>query len=148
MSRFRQPDEPAAELICFGWVLISPGKETEINNLMCTKTSKDDYENLSLLEVLLDDLVFCRLGATDIARDDIAVHQDLKDQLRRSKDSWYETKDWCGKTILLHCKTTNWIVWEEFSASFTNQETICFTNQEIKNYLRAIIRLFKNNFMK
>ena len=73
--------------------MISPGKETEINNLMCTKTSKDDYENLSLLEVLLDDLVFCRLGATDIARDDIAVHQDLKDQLRRSKDSWYETKD-------------------------------------------------------
>ena len=60
MSRFRQPDEPVAELICFGWVLISPGKETEINNLMCTKTSKDDYENLSLLEVLLDDLVFCR----------------------------------------------------------------------------------------
>ena len=60
---------------------------------MCTKTSKDAYENLSLLEVLLDDLVFCRLGATDIARDDIAVHQDLKDQLRRSKDSWYETKD-------------------------------------------------------
>ena len=60
---------------------------------MCTKTSKDDYENLSLLEVLLDDLVFCRLGATDIARDDIAVHHNLKDQLRRSKDSWYETKD-------------------------------------------------------
>ena len=139
MSRFRQPDEPVAELICFGWVLISPGKETEINNLMCTKTSK---------EVLLDDLVFCRLGATDIARDDIAVHHNLKDQLRRSKDSWYETKDWCGKTILLHCKTTNWVVWEKFSASFTNQETICFTNQEIKNYLRAIVRLFKNNFMK
>ena len=45
---------------------------------MCMKTSIDDNENLCRLDVL---------GVTDIARDDIAVHQDFKDQYRRSKDS-------------------------------------------------------------
>ena len=62
-------------------------KKAEINNLMSAKTSKDDYKNLCLVDILLDDLMFCRLGVTDIARDDTAVRQDLKDQLRRSKDS-------------------------------------------------------------
>ena len=54
---------------------------------MSAKTSKDDYKNLCLVDILLDDLMFCRLGVTDIARDDTAVPQNLKDQLRRSKDS-------------------------------------------------------------
>ena len=54
---------------------------------MSAKTSKDDYKNLCLVDILLDDLMFCRLCVTDIARDDTAVRQDLKDQLRRSKDS-------------------------------------------------------------
>ena len=31
-------------------------------------------------------------SVTDIVRDDIAVKQDFKDQLRRSKDGWYETR--------------------------------------------------------
>ena len=84
---------------------------------------QDDYENLCLLDVLLDDLMFCRLAVTDIARDDIAEQQDLKDQLRRGKDSWYRTglmrKDNSALLqnnklgSLVHCKTADWVVWED-----------------------------------
>ena len=49
---------------------------------MWTKTFIDDYENPWRLDVL---------GVTYIARDHIAIHQDFKDQLKRSKDGWYET---------------------------------------------------------
>lgn len=49
---------------------------------MWTKAFIDDYENPWRLDVL---------GVTYIARDHIAIHQDFKDQLKRSKDGWYET---------------------------------------------------------
>ena len=42
-----------------------------------------DYENLWRLDVL---------GATSIAHDDIAVQQDFKNQLKRGKVGWYETR--------------------------------------------------------
>ena len=71
-----------AELTHFVSILMSPGKEAEINKLMSTKTSIDDYVNLCRLDVL---------SLTDIARDDIAVLQDFKDQLRRSKEGWWKT---------------------------------------------------------
>ena len=37
------------------------------------------YKNLCRLDIL---------GVEDIVLDDSAVHQDIKDQLRRSKDGW------------------------------------------------------------
>lgn len=56
--------------------------DAELNKLMCTKTSIDDYENLCRL---------CVLGVRDIAHDDsAAMHQDFKDQLWRNKDSYFE----------------------------------------------------------
>ena len=58
MPRVRQPGEPVEELTRFGWILIPrPGKEAELNKLLCTKTSIDDHG------------IFCRLdilGITDI----------------------------------------------------------------------------------
>lgn len=51
--------------------------KTEINKLMCTKTPIGVYENLWRLDVL---------GVIDTVRDDIAIHQDFKDQLKRSKE--------------------------------------------------------------
>ena len=44
---------------------------------MCTKTHIGVYENLWRLDVL---------GVIDTVRDDIAIHQDFKDQLKRSKE--------------------------------------------------------------
>ena len=49
---------------------------------MFTRTSLHDYENLCRLDVL---------GVADIALNNIAVHQNFKDQLMRSKDECYET---------------------------------------------------------
>ena len=51
MPRVGQTGEPVAERTHFGWVLTSPGK-AEITKLMPTKTSIDDYENLSGPDVL------------------------------------------------------------------------------------------------
>ena len=72
----RHRGEPVSQQTRFRWVM-SPGKDTEINKLMWMKTSIDDNENLCRLDVL---------GVTYIALVHIAVHQDFKDQLRRSKD--------------------------------------------------------------
>ena len=57
-------------------------KKAELNKLICIKTSIDDYENIYRFDLL---------GVVDIARDNSAVHRDLKDQLRRSKDDLYKT---------------------------------------------------------
>ena len=43
MSRVGQPGEPVAELTHLSWLLMSTPKEAELNELMCTKTSIDDY---------------------------------------------------------------------------------------------------------
>ena len=84
MPRVRQPCE--AELTHSDRLLMSPGKETKIRIMMCTKTSTDDYENLCKLDLL---------GVIDIVRDDLAVYQDFKDRLRRSKvlvRNWIDVK--------------------------------------------------------
>ena len=46
MPTVRQPGKLVAELIRSDLALMSPGKEAEINKLMHTKTSIDDYKNL------------------------------------------------------------------------------------------------------
>ena len=87
MSRVGQPGELLAELTRLGRVLMSPGKEVELSKL----TSTDDYENLYKLDVL---------GVTDSESDEGTVHQELKEQLRKDKNGWYETgliwKDNCS----------------------------------------------------
>ena len=90
-----QPGDPVTELTCTSWVLMSPAEEAELNKLMCRKTFLDDYENLCRLYVM---------GIPNIVRDNSAVHHDFKDQLKRSKDGWYETSYF----TLLHCETANW----------------------------------------
>ena len=52
MPRVGSPGEPVAELTQFGWVIISPGNEIDLNNLMLSRTSIDDYEKLCNLDVL------------------------------------------------------------------------------------------------
>ena len=79
--------------------------------MICTKTSIDDYENLFRVDVL---------DATDIVRDDIDVHQDFKNQLKKSKDGW--------------CKT--WLMWKDNSISMQNNKLGSFG--KLKNLLRNL----------
>ena len=46
------PREPIAELTKLGWVILSPGKENTSTNILFTKASLYDYENLYSLECL------------------------------------------------------------------------------------------------
>ena len=76
MPKVGQPGEPIAELTRLGWVLMSPGKEVELNKSMVIKTSTDDYEHLYRLDVL---------GVTGSVSDEGTVHQEFKEQLRKDK---------------------------------------------------------------
>ena len=46
MPKLGSPGEPVAELTRFGWVIMSPGNEIDLNNLMLSRTLIDDYEKL------------------------------------------------------------------------------------------------------
>ena len=83
MPRVGSPGEPVAELTQFGWVIMSPGNEIDLNNLILSRTSIDDYEKLCNLDVL---------GVQDIPKShqDI-VHTNFKEQLKQSDKGWYET---------------------------------------------------------
>ena len=77
------PGEPVAELTRFGWVIMSREHEIDINNLMLSKTSIDDYEKLYNLEVL---------GVQEIPKThENIVHTNFKEQLKQSDEGWYET---------------------------------------------------------
>ena len=66
----------------FRFSIMASRKEAELNKLIFTKTSRDHYESLCRLDIL---------GLIGNVRDDITVHQDLKDQLRKNKDGWCKT---------------------------------------------------------
>ena len=85
--------------------------------MTCTKITIDVYENLYRLDVL---------GAIDIARDNTAVHQYFKDQLRRSKCCWYET---------------GWM-WKDNSTSLQNNKLGSL--ETLKNLLRKTQELFQS----
>ena len=58
------PGEPVAELTRFGWVIMSPGNEIDLNNLLLSRTSIDNYKKLCNLDVL---------GVQDIPK----THEDM-----------------------------------------------------------------------
>ena len=64
MPRVGSPGEPVAELVLFGWFIMSPENEIDLNNLMLSRTSIDDYEKLCNLNVL---------GVQDIPK----THEDM-----------------------------------------------------------------------
>ena len=86
----------------FGWVLISRGKEAELNKLICTVTFIDGHENHCKLDVL---------GVIHAARDNSTAHQDFK--ISPGESTVVGSKmDWCGNTVLIHYKSTIWVVWK------------------------------------
>ena len=46
------PREPIAELTKLGWIILQPGKENSLSNILFTKTSLHDCENLCSLDCL------------------------------------------------------------------------------------------------
>lgn len=89
MPTVGQPGEPIVELTCFGWTVMSPGKEVDVTPMFLTQTSSFDYKNLCRLDVL---------GLEDSTTGDQAsVYEEFKEQLKRSPDGWYEVNlPWKG----------------------------------------------------
>ena len=52
MQRAGSPGEQVTELTRFELVIMSPGTEIDLNNLMLSRTSIDDYEKLCNLDAL------------------------------------------------------------------------------------------------
>ena len=78
-----QIGEPIAELITFGWTIMSSGEENNLTFLYLTQSSAAEYEQLCKLDVL-------GLQDTENEIDDLVYHR-FKNQLRRDKDGCYET---------------------------------------------------------
>ena len=75
--------EPIAEKTKFGWTIMSPGKEVNLNEMFMTQTSSADYEKLCRLDVL---------GLEDSPTgDQDEVYKEFQEQLQRSSERWYET---------------------------------------------------------
>ena len=82
MPRIGSPGEPVDKLTRFEWDIMSPGNEIDLNNLVLSRTSIDDYEKSCNLGVL---------GVQDIPKthEDV-VHANFKEQLKQSDEEWYE----------------------------------------------------------
>ena len=75
------PGEPIAELTKFGWVIVSPGQEAGVMNMLFPKTSLHGYEKLCSLDCL---------GIEEKRHDSNYVYERFKKQLRRGPGGFYE----------------------------------------------------------
>ena len=74
--------EPVAEYTCFGWTIMSPGIETDLDSMFLAQTASNDCEELYRMDVL---------GLEDApSGDQSVVYAEFREQLRRSPDGWYE----------------------------------------------------------
>ena len=78
-----KPGEPVVEYTKFGWTLISPGEEIEIEKSFFAKSSIVDYEKLCSLDVL-------GLKDSDDGNQS-STFEEFKDQLERKPEGFYET---------------------------------------------------------
>ena len=81
--------EPVAEYTRFGWTIMSPGTETDLDSMFLAQTASTDYEELYRMDVL---------GLEDTTNGDQGVvYAEFCEQLRRSPEGWYETRlPWKG----------------------------------------------------
>ena len=81
--------EPVAEYTRFGWTIMSPGTETDLDSMFLAQTASNDYEELYRMDVL---------GLEDApSGDQSVVYAEFREQLRRSPDGWYEARlHWKG----------------------------------------------------
>ena len=95
VPKIGEPGQPVAELTKFGWIIMSPGKESlDLTNVLLTQTLHVDYEELCRLDVL---------GLSDTpSNDQSSVYAEFKEQLVRHEEGWYETGlPWRGNHPLL-----------------------------------------------
>ena len=75
---------PVAECTRFGWTVMSPGVETNSDNMFLAQTARSDYEELCRMDVL-------GLEDTPVG-DQKVVHEEFLEQLRRDPEQgWYES---------------------------------------------------------
>ena len=83
MIKVGKQNEPIAEKTHLGWTIASPGKDCDVTSMMLTRNSMCDHDQLYRLDVL---------GTEDIPiGDQMYVHQEFQDQLKRKTDGSYET---------------------------------------------------------
>ena len=75
--------EPVAEYTLFGWTIMSPGTETDLEKMFLAQTASNDYEELYRMDIL---------GLEDKSNgDQSVVYEEFLEQLSRSPEGWYET---------------------------------------------------------
>ena len=79
-ARVGKPGELIAELTKLGWVVISPGQESDLTNIFFKIY---DYKNLYSLDVL-------GVKEEHVRRDGV-VYDEFKKQLNQSLEGWYGT---------------------------------------------------------
>ena len=81
--------EPVAEYTHFGWTIMSPGTETDLDSIFLAQTASNDCEELYRMDVL---------GLEDTpSGNQSVVYTEFREQLRRSPNGWYEARlPWKG----------------------------------------------------
>lgn len=75
--------EPVAEFTLFGWTIMSPGTEQNLDSMFLAQTTSTSYEELCRMDVL---------GLEDKPNgDQSVVYEEFIEQLSRSPEGWYET---------------------------------------------------------
>ena len=75
--------EPVAEYTLFGWTIMSPGTETDLDKIFLAQMASSDYEDLYRMDVLgLEDKPY---------GDQSVVYEEFLEQLSRSPEGRYET---------------------------------------------------------
>ena len=83
LQRIGAIGEPVAEYTLFGWTIMSPGTETDLDKMFLAQTASSDYEELYRMDVL---------GLEDKPNgDQSVVYEEFLEQLSRSLEGWYET---------------------------------------------------------
>ena len=91
-----------AELTRLGWGVIFPGEKSGLTNMMFSKTSVHDYENLCSLDVL---------GVSEEhVRQDSVVHDEFKNNLAKVPRSGMK-RIYSGKRNILHLMQISLEVW-------------------------------------
>ena len=101
-ARVGQPGKPIAELTRLGWVMIFPSQESDLTNMMFSKTSVYDYENLYSLDV-------SGVKEEHVRRDELVYDKFKKNSAKVLKDGI--KRIYSGKRNTLHLIQTNLEVW-------------------------------------
>ena len=105
-------NEPRAERTKMGWVIISPGRESDLVSSLYTRTSVSDFDSL------------CDIDALGVKENHLShdqnVYKKFKQQLERNKGSWYDTGlVWIENKVSLNNKQ----IWEFGTPEITFQTT-------------------------